>query len=67
MKVQANVKTVCTTVGDLVVAMVDAALKAGSSERNAYRVTGLIVNTMLQPATARVRPRRIGPNLRRFS
>jgi hypothetical protein len=53
MKVEANVKRLRTTVGDLVVAMVDAALKAGGSEKDAYCLTGFFLNRMLQPAPAK--------------
>ena len=38
-----------TTMGDLIVAVMDAALEVSRSERNAYRLTGLVVNKMLQP------------------
>jgi hypothetical protein len=53
MKAESNVTRLKTTVGDLVVAMVDAALRAGGSERNAYRLTGLILNAMLEPVPVR--------------
>jgi hypothetical protein len=66
MKFQGNIKRLETTVGDLVVALVDAALKGGRSQTNAYRMTGAIVNTLLQPAPARVPPRLIRSNMRRF-
>jgi hypothetical protein len=66
MKLEGNIKRLQTTLGDLVVALVDAALKAGRSETNAYRMTGAIVNTLLQPAPARVPPTVVRTNARRF-
>ncbi len=55
MKAESNITRLRTTVGDLVVAMVDATLRAGASERNAYRMTGLVLNAMLEPAPVRAR------------
>jgi hypothetical protein len=50
MKTEFKVRKVRTTIGDLIVAIMDAALEVSKSERKAYRLTGLVVNKMLQPA-----------------
>jgi hypothetical protein len=40
-----------TTVGELIVSLMDAARRVTDSERNAHRLTGFVLNRMLQPAT----------------
>jgi hypothetical protein len=49
MTTRVNVRRLHTTVGQLIVAIVDAARRVTESERNACRLTGLVLNRMLQP------------------
>jgi hypothetical protein len=39
----------CTTIGDLVVSIMDAALEVTRNERKAYRLSGLVLSKMLRP------------------
>ncbi|HXV84366.1 MAG TPA: hypothetical protein VEG60_31345 [Candidatus Binatia bacterium] len=48
-----------TTLGDLIVNIMDAASRFARDEREAYRITGLIVNRILCPVPAVARPRAI--------
>lgn len=50
MTSKVNLRRLHTTVGELVVALMDAARRVTDSERNAYRLTGFVLNRMLQPA-----------------
>jgi hypothetical protein len=50
MKLEQNIRTLHTTLGDLVVAVMDAALEVVGSEKKACRLGGVILNRMLQPA-----------------
>lgn len=63
MKTNSNIKQLRTTVGDLIAAIMDAAVQRCQDERAAYRVTSVLVNRMLQPVPvvatrATVKPRR---------
>lgn len=49
MKSKENAK-LRTTLGELVVAIMDAALEVSRNERAAYHLTGLVLNRMLEPA-----------------
>jgi len=49
MKTEMKIKRVHTTVGELIVAIMDAAQKVTNTERDAYRLTGFVWNRMLQP------------------
>jgi hypothetical protein len=57
--VKANTKIRQITLGDLIVGITDAARRFAIDEREAYRVTGLIVNRILCPVPAVVHPRPI--------
>ena len=50
MTSKVNMPRLHTTAGELVVAITDAARRVIDSERNAYRLTGFVLNRMLQPA-----------------
>jgi hypothetical protein len=52
MTTKVNVRRLHTTVGELIVAIMDAARKVTDDGRNAYRLTGFVLNRMLQPAPA---------------
>ena len=59
MTTRANTKKLHTTLGDLIVAIMDAARGFAANEREAYRLTGLIVNRMVLrpvPVTITRRP-----------
>jgi hypothetical protein len=45
-------KKLQTTVGDLIIALTDAARRVTANERAAYRLADFIFNRMLQPAPA---------------
>jgi hypothetical protein len=49
MKSKANLRF-RTTLGELIGAIMDAALEVSRDERTAYHLTGLVLNRMLQPA-----------------
>ena len=49
MTTKVNVRRLHTTVGELIVAIMDAALGVSDSERDAYRLTGIVLNRMLDP------------------
>ena len=49
MKTNRNAGRVRTTVGDLIVSIMDAARRVTRNERRAYRLTGLVLDKMLQP------------------
>lgn len=58
MTTKVNVRRLHTTVGELIVAIMGAARRVADNERDAYRLTGFVLNRMLQPvpvaATRRV-------------
>jgi hypothetical protein len=54
--------TIKTTLGDLIVSIMESARRYTLDEREACRITGLIVNRILCPVPAVVRPRRIKLN-----
>jgi hypothetical protein len=49
MKTNRKAGRVRTTIGDLIVSIMDAALRVTGNERKAYRLTGLVLDKMLQP------------------
>jgi len=53
MRVEPPVKRLQTTVGDLVVAAMDAALEVSRNERKAYRLAGIVLNKMLNDSRCR--------------
>lgn len=50
MTSKVNLRRLHTTVGELVVSIMDAALTVTGSKRDAYRLTSFVLNRMLQPA-----------------
>lgn len=56
MTTKVNVRRFHTTVGELIVAITDAARRVTDSERNACRLTGLVLNRMLEPVPVPVHP-----------
>jgi hypothetical protein len=64
MKTKTNVKRLRTTLGELVIAITDAALEVSRSERAAYRLTGLVLNRMLQPVPVIASHRPTNPHRR---
>lgn len=50
MTTKSHVKRFRTTLGDLIVALTDAARSCTDSDQNAYRLVGLVLNKALQPA-----------------
>ena len=58
-------QNITTTLGELIATVMDAAKRFSRDEREAYRITGLIVNRMLCPMPAIVRPRVTRPPRRR--
>lgn len=53
MRVEPPVKRLQTTVGDLVVAAMDAALEVSGNQRKAYRLAGIVLNKMLNDSRLR--------------
>ncbi len=53
MRVEQPVKRLRTTVGDLVVAAMDAALEVSRNQRKAYRLAGIVLNKMLSDSRLR--------------
>ena len=53
MRLEPPVKRLQTTVGDLVVAAMDAALEVSRNERKAYRLAGIVLNKMLKDSRCR--------------
>ena len=58
MRVEPPGKRLQTTVGDLVVAAMDAALEVSRNQRKAYRLAGIVLNKMLNDARLRAHPLR---------
>jgi hypothetical protein len=49
MRINRNAARVRTTVGDLIVSIMDAARIVTRNERKVYGLTGLVLDKMLQP------------------
>jgi hypothetical protein len=49
MTTKIRVRRLHTTVGELVVAITDAARRVAENEGSAYQLTGFVLNRMLQP------------------
>ncbi|HEX9788690.1 MAG TPA: hypothetical protein VGB09_11720 [Candidatus Binatia bacterium] len=62
MKTKTKVRQ--TTLGELVAGIMDAASRFTRDERDAYRITGLIVNHILCPVPSIVHPRVNSPRRR---
>ena len=63
MRINRNAARVRTTVGDLIVSIMDAARIVTRNERKVYGLTGLVLDQMLQPSP--VLATRPGSNFRR--
>ena len=50
MTTHTRTKKIRTTLGELIVAITDAARGVTDNERNAYYLTGFVLNRMLRPA-----------------
>ncbi|HEY7217946.1 MAG TPA: hypothetical protein VH985_06095 [Candidatus Binatia bacterium] len=61
MTTKVNLRRLHTTVGELIVAIMDAARRVTDNERNAYRLTGFVLNRMLQPVPVPVTRRPMKP------
>ena len=57
MTSKVNLRRLHTTIGELIVTITDAALGVIDNQRDAYRLTGFVLNRMLQPAPAAARRR----------
>ncbi len=58
MRIEFPVKRLQTTVGDLVVAAMDAALEVSKNQRKARRLAGIVLNKMLNDSRLRAHPLR---------
>ena len=48
LRINSESPLLVTTIGDLVVAVVDAALEVVENEKNAYRIADLVLNNILK-------------------
>ncbi len=62
MRTQARSRTLKTTVGELVVAAMEAALEVSQDERKAPRLAGIALNNILQDSRLRVEGFKRGPS-----
>jgi len=54
MRSGSNIKRLYTTVGDLIVAITDAALEVSKNEKEAYRVAHLVLSRMVSPSAQKL-------------
>jgi hypothetical protein len=62
MRVQSSARRLKTTVGDLVVAAMEAALEVSRDERKAPRLAGIVLNKILKDSRLRAERLRRGPS-----
>ncbi len=62
MRIQPRDRRLKTTVGDLVVAAMEAALEVSRDERRASRLAGIVLNKILNDSRLRVERFRRGPS-----
>ena len=60
MRTQCNVTRMSSTLGDLIVAVMDEALQVTKNERQAYRIAATVVNKVLRVSLSRTDRPRIG-------
>jgi hypothetical protein len=51
MRIEADGNGIHTTIGDFIVAVVDAALEVSKDERKAYQITGVVLNKFLRASS----------------
>jgi hypothetical protein len=61
MRVQSSARRLKTTVGDLVVAAMEAALEVSRDKRTAPRLAGIVLNKILKDSRLRAERFRRGP------